>query len=72
MVLISKPGVPFIDKLSFDEERGYPIYEAPEEYTKRLSLFWRVDAASVVIDNIDKVDHMREVLGAALLWLKEQ
>lgn len=48
IVLISKPGVPFIDSTQFDTTYGYPIYPEPEEYNKRLSLHWRVNSAKLV------------------------
>ena len=51
VVLISKPGVPFIEKMEFDEKRGRPIYDTPAEYHERLSLDWRVGAADAVIDD---------------------
>lgn len=52
LVLISKPGVPFVDTVKSDPKSGMPIYAAPEEYKKRLSLDWRVDAAKRVIDEL--------------------
>lgn len=51
-VLISKPGVPFVDDVKFDEKTGVPLYDAPDEYTKRLSLTWRVQSAKAVIDEL--------------------
>lgn len=51
-VLISKPGVPFVDSVEFDPTTGVPHYPAPKEYTQRLSLQWRVDAAKAVIDEL--------------------
>lgn len=51
-VLISKPGVPFVDDMEFDTATGAPRYDPPEEYTKRLSLSWRVDSARAVIDEL--------------------
>jgi len=38
ILLISKPGVPFIDKVGSDEN-GYPIYEEPTEYTAFESIY---------------------------------
>lgn len=52
LVLISKPGVPFVDEVTNDPKTGMPIYAAPDEYKKRLSLDWRVDAAKRVIDEL--------------------
>src|SRR5690606_30011776 len=43
-VIISKPGVPFIDSVGRDPVSGAPVYEPPQEYDKRLSLDWRVNA----------------------------
>lgn len=63
VVLISKPGVPFIDSVRQDASTGYPIYPAPEEYTSRLSLDWRAGAAHHVLNALIqdyKVD-MRKV-----------
>ena len=41
VILISKPGVPFIDKVKMNYELGYPEYDEPEEYTKKT--FFRVE-----------------------------
>jgi len=49
ILLISKPGVPFIDKMDMDSN-GYPMYETPEEYTERLSLGWRMESAHKIIN----------------------
>lgn len=54
IVLISKPGIPFADSVRRDPEHGYPMYPEPEEYNKRLSLDWRVDAAKVVLEKVIK------------------
>ncbi|MBK7428314.1 MAG: hypothetical protein IPI60_15490 [Saprospiraceae bacterium] len=48
-VIISKPGVPFIDSVGRDPISGAPLYEPPQEYDKRLSLDWRVNAADLVL-----------------------
>ena len=53
VLLISKPGVPFIDSVSFDET-GFPQYDTPEEYTNKLSLFSRVNAADAIINKLVK------------------
>ena len=52
LVLISKPGVPLADSVTMDAATGIPLYRAPEEYTKRLSLEWRVEAANLVLKEI--------------------
>lgn len=51
VLLISKPGIPFVDKMSFSPN-GYPEYEEPQSYTDRLSLYWRVDAANLIINKL--------------------
>jgi hypothetical protein len=48
IILISKPGVPFIDSIQYDTTSGYPIYPEPKEYNERLSLYWRVNSAKLV------------------------
>ncbi|MEI8212373.1 MAG: hypothetical protein WCI02_09500 [Planctomycetota bacterium] len=52
LVLISKPGVPFVDDIEMDKTTGMPNYDPPEEYTRRLSLDWRVDSAKRVIEEL--------------------
>lgn len=60
VILISKPGVPFIDSVKKDVANGMPVYIPGEEYNKRLSLQWRTAAADLVLKeavskiNIDK------------------
>ncbi len=54
VVLISKPGVPFADSVRRDPETGYPEYREPQEYTQRLSLDWRVEAAEKVLRDVTK------------------
>jgi hypothetical protein len=54
IVIISKPGVPFIDSVKMDEQTGFPIYKTPEEYSSRLSLDWRVNAANQVLNDVLK------------------
>jgi len=49
ILFISKPGVPFADSVGRDPETNYPLYQTPDDYTKRLSLDWRVLAADLVI-----------------------
>ncbi len=53
VLLISKPGVPFIDNMEMDST-GYPIYKEPKEYTERLSMDWRVASASKIINLLIK------------------
>lgn len=52
IVLISKPGVPFIDSVKMDKTRGIPVYQAPTTYNEKLSLDWRVNAASLVLKKV--------------------
>ncbi len=51
ILLISKPGVPFIDEVKSDKN-GYPIDQEPIEYKKKLSINWRVESASSIIDDL--------------------
>jgi len=51
ILLISKPGVPFVDKVGIDAD-GFPKYDAPEEYTNNLTLDWRVKSANKAINEI--------------------
>lgn len=54
ILLISKPGVPFIDTVKCDSN-GFPEYVEPKEYKEKLSLDWRVSSANEIIKNlIDK------------------
>lgn len=54
-VVISKPGVPFIDSLKADSsEKFAEKYTPSKEYIERLSLEWRVNSASLVIDYLNK------------------
>lgn len=61
VVLISKPGIQFCDTVtvpldSIDFETLASRYlKPPETFQKRNSLYWRVDAASRVIDSLFKV-----------------
>ncbi|HSF89349.1 MAG TPA: hypothetical protein VLA46_08025 [Saprospiraceae bacterium] len=54
IIIISKPGVPFIDTVATDSLTGYPLYETPAEYIRRLSLDWRVTAAEMVLKDAIK------------------
>lgn len=53
ILLISKPGVPFIDQVKIDEN-GIPIYNEPKEYNEKLSQQWRVETANAIINHIIK------------------
>lgn len=53
VLLISKPGVPFVDSVGIGSD-GRPEYEAPAAYTERLSLQWRTDAADKIITQLVK------------------
>lgn len=55
VVVISKPGVPFADTMKLDPIRKYPIYNASEEYAKRLSLSWRVNSAKLVLTDLKNI-----------------
>lgn len=61
VLLISKPGIPFVDKVEMDPQRG-PQYEAPEEYHERLSLDWRAESADLVIKKLLAEHPNREVI----------
>jgi len=64
ILLISKPGVPFIDKVE-DDKNGFPIYKEPAEYKENLSLTWRVETASLIIKTLikeEKIDESRIVV----------
>ncbi|MCE7992338.1 MAG: alpha/beta hydrolase [Roseivirga sp.] len=51
VVMISKPGTPFLDSLEANSSREFrKKYPPSAEYTQRLSLDWRVESASMVID----------------------
>src|SRR6056297_815753 len=51
LLLISKPGVPFIDEVS-KNENSFPVYDPPQEYVNKLSLDWRVNSAHNIINHI--------------------
>ena len=64
ILLISKPGVPFIDKVESDET-GFPLYKEPVEYKKNLSFNWRLESTDVIIKNMireNKVDTSKVVV----------
>ncbi|GAB5527786.1 MAG: hypothetical protein Roseis2KO_56580 [Roseivirga sp.] len=51
VVMISKPGTPFMDSLEAGSSREFrKKYPPSAEYTERLSLDWRAGSASMVID----------------------
>lgn len=53
VVMISKPGTPFLDSLEVNSSREFRKKYPPSiEYTKRLSLDWRAESASKVIDHL--------------------
>lgn len=54
IILISKPGVPFVDSVKMDDNLEIPIYKAPKEYKEKLSLDWRVNSAKIVLNQIMK------------------
>lgn len=64
ILLISKPGVPFVDEVKSDEN-GYPRYQEPAEYKEKLSQNWRVTSSSKIIDNLkaeNKIDTSKIVV----------
>ena len=64
IILISKPGVPFNDKVDSDET-GFPFYKEPIEYKEKLSFKWRVKSADLIIKKLiqeDKVDTSKVVV----------
>lgn len=55
VVMISKPGIPFLDSLEAANSREFrKKYPPSTEYVKRLSLDWRVASASSVIDYLSQ------------------
>lgn len=53
ILLISKPDVPFVDKVG-RAPNGFPTYDAPAGYDERLSFQWRVGAAQLALSEVDK------------------
>ncbi len=51
IVLISKPDTPFVDSIEVAPS-GRKLYPVSEEYSKRYSLYWRVDSADKVIEDV--------------------
>lgn len=63
ILLISKPDVPFIDKVG-RAANGFPEYAAPKGYKERLSFQWRVGAAQLALNDFlkkNEVDKSRIV-----------
>ena len=61
VVLISKPGTPFIDSLKVNlYEQFLKEYKPSKEYTERLSLEWRVNSTSKIIDYLLKKINIKE------------
>ena len=55
VVLISKPGTPFLDSLNVNSyEQFLNDYKPSKEYSERLSLEWRVNSASKIINFLSK------------------
>jgi len=51
VVLISKPGTPFLDSIQVNTYEHYSDnYKPSKEYTEKLSLEWRVNSTSKIID----------------------
>ncbi len=64
VLVISKPGVPFIGKGPLSVA-GYSDYKEPVAYTERLSLAWRVESAHLIIQKLveeNTVDPTRIVI----------
>lgn len=53
VLVISKPGVSFIDKVPL-EASGSPGHREPAAYTERLSLAWRVESTHLIIQKLIK------------------
>jgi pimeloyl-ACP methyl ester carboxylesterase len=53
VLLISKPGVPFVDDVKRDPN-GFPLYNEPSDYIEKLSLDWRVESANKIINLLIK------------------
>ncbi len=68
IVLISKPGVPFIDSVKMDN--GRPYYEPPAAYKAKLSLDWRVQSAVLVLDRVIR-EHAVDTSKIAVLGISE-
>jgi len=55
IAILSKPGTPFMDSLEAASPDEFMMnYPPSDEYSKRLSLDWRVNAASKVVDLLMK------------------
>lgn len=51
ILIISKPSIPFVDIVD-SNENGFPVYKKTKEYSKKLSLDWRVNSANSIIDSL--------------------
>lgn len=55
VVLISKPGTPFLDSVNVNRDEQYSKkYRPSKAYIERLSLEWRVNSASKIIDYLSE------------------
>lgn len=55
VVLISKPGTPFLDSLNVNTYKQFlKEYKPSKEYTQKLSLDWRVNSVSKIINFLSK------------------
>lgn len=55
VVLISKPGTPFMDSLNVESYSEFvDQYKPSKTYNEKLSLKWRAESASIVIDYLIK------------------
>ena len=61
VVLISKPGTPFLDSIQVNTYEQYSEnYKPSKEYTEKLSLEWRVNSSSKIIDYLSKEVEIKE------------
>jgi len=61
VVLISKPGTPFLDSIQVNTYEQYSEnYKPSKEYTEKLSLEWRVNSTSKIIDYLSKEIEIKE------------
>ena len=51
VILISKPGVPFLAEVK-TEPSGRPYFPPPDSYVEQLSLDWRVRSADLIINQL--------------------
>ncbi len=69
VLLISKPDIPFIDEVTMTSH-GYPDYQAPAGYHKKLSLDWRVNSTDLIINKLVKDDEI-DITKVVVLGLSE-